>query len=148
MGRRVTARAALLVLAAALGCARHVPSPVPPAQLVAADAARAAAMVDADRARLDAVLDETLTYVHSNGRVDSKAALVDALVSGRIDYRVIEPGRAAARVFDETGIVTGPVRIEVAAGGRVHRLRSVYTAVYRRRDGRWRLVAYHSSPDE
>jgi hypothetical protein len=113
-----------------------------------ADGARMAAMVHADADRLAAVLDDDLTYTHSNGRVDTKASLVAALVSGRIDYRVIVAGDTRARVFGSAGIVTGPVHIEVAAGGRVHRIEGAYTATYWWRAGRWRLVAYHSSPNE
>jgi hypothetical protein len=138
----------LLVLAGTAACVRHVPSQAVSGDLLRADGARAAAMIDADPARLGLLLDDALTYAHSNGRIDSKSTLVDALTSGRIDYRVVERGQVTARVFDETGIVTGPVRIEVAAAGRVHHLAGVYTAVYRWRDGLWRLVAYHSSPVE
>ena len=138
----------LIVVVAAMACVRHVPSQTAPGDLLGADAERAAAMVDADPERLAVALDDALSYAHSNGRRDSKASLVDALVSGRVDYRSIESGRVTERIFDDTGIVTGPVKIEVAAGGRLLRLRSVYTAVYRRHAGRWRLVAYHSSPVE
>jgi len=137
----------VLALVAA-ACVRHLPSHSLTADLLSADTARAAAMVDADPKRLDAALDDALTYAHSNGRVDSKASLVDALASGRVDYRAIESGGPTARVFDDTGIVTGRVQIDVTAVGRMLHLRSVYTAVYRRHAGHWRLVAYHSSPVE
>lgn len=146
--RPLRAAGLLALLLGAAACARLVPSRVVTDDLRAADAERIAAMVDADPVRLDAMLDDTLTYAHSNGRVDSKRDLIDALVLQRIDYRVVDVGERRARRFGDVGIVTAPVRMEVAAGGRVHRLRGVYTAVYWWRDGGWRLVAYHSSPHE
>lgn len=138
--------AALALLAGA--CVRHPPFRIVDSQLLDVDAARAAAMVAGDAEAMDAILDDGLTYAHSNGRIDTKASLIDALASERVDYRVIDVGRRDARIFEHTGVVTGPVRIEVDAGGRRDVLRSVYTAVYWWRDGAWRLVAYHSSPVE
>ncbi len=148
MNRDRTLLAAAL-LAVATSCAGHTTSrPAAAEDLDAADQARAAAMVAADVAALDRMLDDSLTYTHSNGRVDSKRSLMDEIASGRVDYRTIEATRSVGRLFGGVGIVTGPVRMDVAARGRVLRLRSVYTAVYRRHDGHWRLVAYHSSPVE
>ena len=45
-----------------------------------ADAARALAMIEADAAKLDDAFHDDLTYSHSNGRVETKAQLVERLV--------------------------------------------------------------------
>jgi len=141
-------RALLLgtTLLAAAACRPPSPRVPSPSELLAADDARATAMIDGDRGLLDRVLDDDLTYSHSNGRVDSKTTLVVAIESKRVEYRSIDPGRRAARIVEGAGIVTGPVRIVVVSGGRAHRIEAVYTAVYRRDRRGWYLVAYHSSP--
>ena len=55
-----------------------------------ADRARAAAMVSADGAALEAALHDELTYAHSTGSVDSKVQLIATLIAGEIDYLSID----------------------------------------------------------
>ncbi len=102
-------------------------------------------MIAADAELLDSVLHSSVSYTHSNGHVDSKDSLIASLTSGRVDYRAIQTREPAVRRYGDTAIVTGPVRIEVAAGGEIYRLTSVFTAVYRWQQDRWQLVAYQSS---
>ena len=111
-----------------------------------ADHERSTAMIAASAEALDAVLHPSVSYTHSNGRVDSKESLIASLTSGRVDYRAIKTRKREVRSYGDTAIVTGPVRLEVAAGGQIHHLTSVYTAVYRWHENRWQLVAYQSSP--
>ena len=110
------------------------------------DRDRAAAMVEPEAARLDEVFHDDLTYSHSNGRVETKAELVERLVSGAIDYRILDSPEPSVWIDGSTAIVTGPTTVQVAAGERVFDLAGVYTAVYVNDRDRWRLVAYHSSP--
>ena len=116
------------------------------ATALAADRARSEAMIAADAERLHALLHDDLTYTHSNGQVDTKASLLRALASGRVDYRAIEPRDLRVRVHGPTAVVTGSVGIVVATPRRQLDLASVYTAVYWWQDGRWQLAAYQSSP--
>lgn len=120
------------------------------ADVLATDRARLAAMVAVDLAGLDATLHEGLTYTHSNGRLDTKASLVESLVSGGVDYLDItldvEAQVPQVRVRGETAVVTAAARMQVAAAGAIHDLTLVYTAVYFREDGRWQLAAYQSAP--
>jgi len=102
-------------------------------------------MVSADALLLDRVLHESLSYSHSNGHVDSKAELIEKLVSGRVKYVSIDLDNPEQRLRGEAAIVTAPARMEVVADGEAHRLASIYTAVYWFEDGRWQLAAYHSS---
>lgn len=44
------------------------------------------AMVDADKATLEKITAEGLSYGHSGGLVENKAAFVEALVSGKSDF--------------------------------------------------------------
>jgi hypothetical protein len=110
-----------------------------------ADRERVSALIAADAKRLARVLHPSLTYTHSNGGVDTRDSLIEKVVSGRVDYRAIELEQPEVRVRRDTAVVTGPVRMEVVAGERRFRLKSVYTAVYWWEDRRWQLVAYQSS---
>lgn len=112
--------------------------------VLAADSARVAAMLAADASGLDSLFHRGLTYIHSNGMVDTKESLVGNLTSGRVDYLSVAPESTLARVHGDGAVVSGIVRMEVEAGSTVHRLRSNYTAVYWWESGRWQLVAYQS----
>jgi hypothetical protein len=132
-------RGLALGLALAFACA----SP-PPVQEV--DAQRRAAMVDADVAALRVLLADGLRYGHANGEVHGKEELLELLGSGRLDYRAIRVEQSETRELAGTTVVTGRQTIEVSAGGRDVTSHSVFTAVYARDGGGWRLVAYQSTP--
>ena len=49
-------------------------------------------------------------------------------------------------VYGDTGVVQGTGELEVrAAGGPTQKLVNLFSAVYVKRDGGWRLVAYQST---
>lgn len=114
-------------------------------QLLATDALRTQAMVAGDFPLLERVLADDLSYVHSNGLVAGKAALLAALRAHQIRYLSITTGDVAARDYGCTGVVTGSAMLEVEAGGRPATLALRYTATYVLRDRRWQLAAYQST---
>jgi ketosteroid isomerase-like protein len=111
------------------------------------EARRQQASVDADVPALAELLGDELRFVHASGNVATKAALIESLRSGRVDYVSIRAHDVEARVYGDAGVVTGAAELEVrAGGGPVQTLANLFTAVYARRDGVWRLVAYQSTP--
>src|SRR5262245_64705019 len=60
-------------------------------EILALDDERFAAMTAGDRAAIERLLADDLTYVHSNGTVDDKASLLEALSSGKLRYLEIDP---------------------------------------------------------
>lgn len=136
-GRRTGSALAALLLAFA--CA----SAPPPAEI---DAARRKAMVHADVVALRELLADGLRYGHANGEVHAKEELLGLLGSGRLDYRSIEIEEIETRELAGALVVTGRQTIDVRASGRDVTSHSVFTAVYSRADGAWRLVAYQSTP--
>jgi len=129
---------AALGLALALACAG-----VPPPQEV--DALRREALVNADVTALRELFADGLRYGHANGEVHAKEELLGLLGSGRLDYRAIRVEEIETRELAGTLVVTGRQTIEVRAAGRDVTSRSVFTAVYAREGGRWRMVAYQST---
>lgn len=117
------------------------------ADLRAADDERTAAIIAADPARLDAILSEDLHYGHSNGRVETKAAFIEALTSGRITYRSFEylEHRFLPAAPGLT-LMTGRVLIRAKAGDEAVRLDLRFLAVWRKEGGRWRFLAWQSTP--
>lgn len=116
-------------------------------QLLDLDAHRLNAMVNVDETFLKALLADDLTYTHSNGMVQDKADLLEALTSGAIDYRKLEPRDVKVRFYaNTTAIVTGVADATVVAGSRTIQTSLRYTAVYIHDGEDWRMVAYHSAP--
>lgn len=101
-------------------------------------------MIHASPPALDATLHPTLTYTHSNGKLDSKTSLIEALRGGGVDYRLIEPIDPHVRVRGESAVLTARVKMEVEAAGQLHQLEMFYTAVYFLEAGVWQLAAYQS----
>ncbi len=132
-------RLALAVWTGALACAS---APLP----ADVDALRRSALVAGDRAALEALLDDALRYGHASGQLQSKRELMAALTSGAIDYRRIDAAIATSQRHGDTLVITGTQELEVETSQRVLSMRGVFTAVYRERDGAWRLIAYQSAP--
>jgi ketosteroid isomerase-like protein len=136
-----------MLLAACVPTPRLAPSaPTSVAALQAADAARIAAMVAVDTPALDAVLADDLSYAHSNGLLQDKGALLDALRQRVLVYRRYDTDDVVARRFGDAGVVTGTALIVVEAGGVPRNVALRYTATYVLRARRWQLVAYQSTP--
>jgi len=129
----------LLLAALLLSCAG-----VPPAQEV--DALRREAMVHADVAALRELFADGLRYGHANGEVHAKEELLGLLGSGRLDYKAIDVAESETRELAGAWVVTGRQTVLVVSRGREVTSHSVFTAVYMREGGAWRLVAYQSTP--
>jgi hypothetical protein len=138
-----TVTVAVAVAAAAVACAASGGLRTGSAVL-AADSARIEAMVSANRAELEVTLHPSLTYTHSNGKLDTRETLIESLVGGDIDYLSIETIEPQVRLRGETAVLTSNVRMQVEAAGRVHDLEMAVTAVYFFAEGRWQLAAYQS----
>jgi ketosteroid isomerase-like protein len=96
---------------------------------------------------VERVLDDELSYCHTTGRCETKAEYMANLRSGRTRYDKIEVLSSRVRYYGDIAILNGQISIDVQAGGQtVKGLKMSYTDVYRRKEGRWLMVAWHSSP--
>jgi Domain of unknown function (DUF4440) len=116
------------------------------ATLRAADDARVAATLAPDRSRLDGVLSAELRYAHSNGAVDDKASLIDALEAGRLKYLTLD---YAEREFSfpapGIAIMSGRVRFRASMGDKTADGVLGFLAVWREEGGQWRLLSWQST---
>lgn len=113
--------------------------------VLAADAARFAAMVRGDLAALDTLLAPDLTYVHTDGTAETKPQFLERLRAGRLRYLEIRPTDRRVREYPPLALVTGRSAMRARSEGRVLRFDIRFTAVYRRMDGRWALVAWQAT---
>ena len=99
------------------------------------------AMVGADEAALKRLLSEQLVYTHSNASVDSKATLIESILTRR-PYQKIESPEREVRLFGDTAVVSGQARIDL--GTRI--LNARYTDVWVKGAEGWQMVAWQSTP--
>lgn len=113
--------------------------------LLASTTARFTAMVREDLRGLDTLLAPELTYIHSDGELESKAQFLATLRSGRLRYQAIEPSELEARLYGDAGVVTGLSRMRVKVGSELHRFSIRFTALYRHVTTGWVLVAWQAT---
>jgi len=115
------------------------------ADVLRADDRRFEAMRTKDWTALDAALADDMTYVHSTARLESKAEHIQNLRAGKPHYRGIAPRDRRARVLGDVGIVDGVSEMHVERDGKEQRFTVRYLAVYARRAGEWRMIAWQST---
>lgn len=99
------------------------------------------AMLDPTPAALDALAAGALSYGHSSGMVEDKAAFMDALVSGRSDFRRIDLSDQAIAVSGDVALVRHTLDADTCDGGRPgHVALKILLVWQRQRDG-WKLLA-------
>lgn len=93
-------------------------------------------------AELAALLDDEFREIGASGRSYTKAQVLEAL--GREPETRFEAGGFAATALGaDAALLTFRVARLTADGGRVESLRS---SIWRRRDGRWRLLFHQGTP--
>jgi hypothetical protein len=116
------------------------------AAVLAADAKRYTSMIECDTQRLSAVLADDLIYMHSTGAIDTKSSLMAALVEKKFTFKSAETAETVVRIYGETAVLNGKVRMVVEVAGTDHHAFSGFTTVWVFRDGNWCLVHWQSTP--
>jgi len=106
---------------------------------------RFAAMCAGDLAKLDALLDDELTYTHSSGLVDSKQSYLQGIREKIWDYRDIRTSEEHIVVRGDAALVFCRLQIDVNIRGTPKKVDSRALAVWTHASGDWRLVAVHST---
>lgn len=98
----------------------------------------------ADKAALDTLLADDLTYGRTSGVRHTKSEVLGLVGAGgpyALDYST--PDSLVARVYGETGVVTGLLKVKLTAQPAPYTLR--FTDTWVRRQGRWQLVAFQAT---
>ena len=106
---------------------------------------RFAAMVHADTAALRPMLDEGLSYTHSNAMVETRESHLAAIGSRRTVYHSLVPVTLSYRLVGEIAIGIGIVSAKGSLEGTAFDVMLRVTTVHARGDGAWRLLAWQST---
>jgi ketosteroid isomerase-like protein len=119
------------------------------AEVTRVDADRIAALLKQDLPALERLFSDKLVYVHSGGRVDSKANYLASLAAGNLTYVSLryDPPAVVRAMSDDTVVATGRANIEARnKAGQVTKRVLTTTTVYVRTTEGWQVVSYQGTP--
>jgi ketosteroid isomerase-like protein len=106
---------------------------------------RLKATIAIDVARLGEIYDDDLVYVHSSGKADDKAAVIDMLVKNR-HIVGLERGTLVTHVWDGVAVMSGPIhyRFRRPDGSEIA-MDAFATQTFRAVPGGWTLVSFQAT---
>lgn len=102
-------------------------------------------MVNKQLDSLNAILDERVQYVHSNGWTENKKEIIEDIKSGKLTMTSVKVTEASARVYKGFVIVHGKGIFNVVMNGTPMDISLLYTEVYAKRQNGWLLVSRHAN---
>ncbi|HMH22307.1 MAG TPA: nuclear transport factor 2 family protein [Puia sp.] len=98
-------------------------------------------MVDPDKASLERLAADDLSYGHSNGLIQTKAEFVEALTSGKSDFVSIELSQQTVKIVGNNAIVRHILAGVTNDGGKPGTTRLSVLMVWQKQKGEWKLLA-------
>lgn len=97
-------------------------------------------MIAKDTAKLSELLDANIQYIHSNGWIETRAEVINDIVTGKLEYKSVTVETDTVRLYQKTAIITGRGMFKVALDGKEVALQLLYTEVYTKQKQHWKLV--------
>jgi ketosteroid isomerase-like protein len=104
-------------------------------------------MMTADTAALADLLDDSLIWVHSSARQDSKSSFIAGFGGAGPKYVSIERSQVVIRTIGDAAIVNGLQKMHVVVNGQDHHIYNRYLNVWIKRGDDYRLAAWQSTSD-
>jgi ketosteroid isomerase-like protein len=98
-------------------------------------------MISGNKADLEGLVWDDLTYGHSTGRIEDKTAFVKALSTKASDFKTIELSEVAVTVTGNTAIVRHLLRGDTNDGGIAGKVNLGIVLVWEKRAKDWKLLA-------
>ena len=99
------------------------------------------AMIDPDKAVLDRLTLDQLSYGHSSGMVEDKAAFIGALTSGKSDFVTIDLSGQTIVIVEKTALVRHILSATNIDGGKPGQIKLSVLLIWQKVKGEWRLLA-------
>ena len=98
------------------------------------------AMVDKDKAILQDLTMDKLTYGHSSGTIENKAEYVDGVLNGAFQFTEITPMGQTISIADKVGVVRHIFLAKGTNNGKPADVRIGCLLIFKK-EGRWKLLA-------
>ncbi len=114
-------------------------------EVLAAHEERRIATLNGDANTVASMMTDDLTFTHANAVVETKEQFVDALKTGRLQYKTLTDEDRQVRVNGTTGVVFGTVHIIVDASGTEYDLRVLFTELWVKEGDTWKMMLWHAT---
>ncbi len=138
--RHVATAGALVLAAASLPASSHAESADEAAVKKAVDDLNKA-MIAADKAKLEALVADQLSYGHSGGRIETKAMFVDVFVSKKSVYKSVIITEPTVAVSGNNAIARHVFAVEFESDGKPGSAKVGVMQVWTKDGGAWKLLA-------
>jgi ketosteroid isomerase-like protein len=114
------------------------------------DQERADALVKNDTDQLDRIMADDCTYVHPNGKSETKQEVIAGLKAQDRKYESIERDDVKVRIFGTIAVVTGRNNLKANYQGKEYNVQNRFLRVYAKRQGHWQMIAHQATtiPDK
>jgi hypothetical protein len=99
------------------------------------------AMISGDRNALESVASADLSYGHSSGKLEDKAAFVESIASGKSDFVSIELRNQTYKITGKTAIVRHQLFAKTNDGGKPGEVNLGIMLVWIKDGNEWKLLA-------
>jgi len=99
------------------------------------------AMISAEQPALDRITAAELSYGHSSGKIEDKAAFIEALTTGRSDFVTIELKDQTIQIVGSTAIVRHKLTGETFNDGVTGNVSLGVLLIWQKQKGEWKLLA-------
>jgi hypothetical protein len=103
------------------------------------------AMIDGKREGLEKITHSNLSYGHSSGLVEDKAAFIEKLASGADDITKMTVSDQAIKVTGDVATVRQKLVIDVVSSGKPNQLNLSVLLIFVKDKGEWKLLARQST---
>ncbi|RZL48505.1 MAG: nuclear transport factor 2 family protein [Pedobacter sp.] len=98
------------------------------------------ALISGDRTALENVAATDLSYGHSSGKIQDKAAFVEAIASGSSDFVTVEYKNQTVKVTGKTAIVRHELHAKTNDGGKPGEAHIGVLLVWQKQGKDWKLL--------
>lgn len=128
-----------------LGCEPEPSITVDPDEILKIEQQRIDFLTSREYDQLAEVLSPTMSYTHSNAKIDNKDAFLEVLRDGSVIYQSMDHQDVDVRFINSsTAIMNGITDVVVTIEGDNLEVPLRFTIVYAKMEGKWMLEAWHS----
>ena len=98
------------------------------------------AMISGERSALEDIAATDLSYGHSSGKLEDKAAFVESIASGKSDFVTIEFKNQTTKVVGKTAMVRHELHAKTNDGGKPGEVHLGIFLVWQKQGGDWKLL--------
>lgn len=103
------------------------------------------AMISADKASLEDLTSDDLSYGHSSGKIEGKASFVESIVAGTSRFMTISLTEQTVKIVDNTALVRHKLIAETGTKEKPGTANLSVLLIWQKQKGQWKLLARHAT---